>query len=210
MIQVYGHIDFSSLCADTQTYASSMVIQAGTFKLGPRDGTLSVRTARTGAAAKAGHDLLLHVTDWEATIEAAADPAQTSVGLVADATSLRVQEGTGGMQPLEEKDIASIHESIDADVLRKQDIAFRSTRVESADDGRMHVEGDLTLAGTSHPIGFDLVVSDDGRISGRAVVKQTDWDIKPYSILFGALKVADEVDVEIDAGPPPADAGQSR
>src|SRR5712691_4243496 len=131
-----------------------MAIQAGIYKLGPKDGTLSVRTARSGAAAKAGHDLLLHVTDWEATIEAAADPAQTTVALVADATSLRVREGTGGMQPLEEKDIASIHESIDTDVLKKQDIAFRSTRVESSDNGHMRLEGELTLAGASHPIEF--------------------------------------------------------
>ena len=210
MIQVYGHIEFSSLCADTQTYASRMALEAGKYRLGPEDGTLSVRTARSGAAAKAGHDLLLHVTDWEATIEGAADPAQMTVALHVDPTSLRVREGTGGMQELEEKDIASIHEAIDTDVLRKQDIAFRSTRVEPAGDGMIRVTGDLILAGASHPIAFDLVVADDGRISGRAVVKQTDWDVKPYSILFGALKVADEVEVEVDARLHTADPGQSR
>jgi polyisoprenoid-binding protein YceI len=187
-----------------------MAIQAGTYRLGPEDGTLSVKTGRSGAAAKAGHDLLLHVTGWEATVEATTDPAETSVALVADATSLRVREGTGGMQELEDKDTASIHEAIDTDVLKKQDIAFRSSRAELSDDGRIHLKGDLTLAGTSHPIEFDLVSADDGRISGRAVVKQTDWGIKPYSVLFGALKVADEVEVEVDAKLPTADPGQSR
>ena len=34
------------------------------------------------------------------------------------------------------------------------------------------------------------------------MVKQTDWGIKPYSALFGALKVADEVEVAIDAACP--------
>jgi len=72
------------------------------------------------------------------------------------------------------------------------------------------VSGDLSLAGASHPIEFDLVVADDGGISGRAVVKQTEWGIKPYSILFGALKVADEVEVEVDATLPTANPGQSR
>ncbi len=187
-----------------------MAIQAGTYKLGPEDGTLSVMTGRTGAAAKAGHDLLLHVTDWEATIEAVEGPAQTTVALDADATSLRVREGTGGMQELEEKDTASIQEAIDTDVLRKEDVAFRSTQVLSSDDGVLHVSGDLSLAGASHPIEFDLVVADDGGISGRAVVKQTEWGIKPYSILFGALKVADEVEVEVDATLPTANPGQSR
>ena len=32
-----------------------------------------------------------------------------------------------------------------------------------------------------------------------AAVKQTDWRIKPYSALFGTLKVADVVEVAIDA-----------
>jgi hypothetical protein len=29
------------------------------------------------------------------------------------------------------------------------------------------------------------------------VIRQTEWGIKPYSTLFGALKVADEVAVEV-------------
>ena len=46
-----------------------MSIPTGTYRLGPGNGTLSVRTGRVGAAAKAGHDLLLHVTVWQATLE---------------------------------------------------------------------------------------------------------------------------------------------
>ena len=34
------------------------------------------------------------------------------------------------------------------------------------------------------------------------MVKQTEWGMKPYTALFGTLKVADEVRVEIDAGLP--------
>jgi len=39
----------------------------------------------------------------------------------------------------------------------------------------------------------------DGALSGSAVIKQSDWGISPYSTLFGALKVADTVEVAIDA-----------
>ena len=181
-----------------------MPIHAGTYRLGPENGTLSVRTRRTGAAAKAGHDLLIHVTAWQATLEVGEDPAQTSIVLDADATSLRVREGTGGMQALGDDDKASIQQTIDDEVLKRQDIAFRSTAVETADDGdRLSVQGELTLVGESRPIAFDLTVDDDGKLAGSAVVKQTDWGITPYSTLFGALKVADEVEVEcIDAGLP--------
>jgi polyisoprenoid-binding protein YceI len=61
------------------------------------------------------------------------------------------------------------------------------------------VTGELELAGASHPIAFDLQLANDGRLTGRASVKQSDWGMKPYSVLFGTLKVADEVQVTIDA-----------
>ena len=180
-----------------------MSLEPGTHTFGPENGTLAVRTGRTGAAAKAGHDLLIHVTAWRATLEVGEDPAQTSIVLDADATSLRVREGTGGMQALGDDDKASIEQTIDDDVLKGQGIEFRSTAVQTAADGsRLSVQGELTLVGKACPIAFDLAVGADGRLSGRAVVKQTDWGITPYSTLFGALKVADEVEVAIDAGLP--------
>jgi len=180
-----------------------MPLAPGIYSLGPETGTLSVRTGRTGAAAKAGHDLLLHVTAWQATIEVGEDPAQTSIALHADAASLRVREGTGGMQALGDDDRASIQQTIDDEVLKRQGIAFRSTAVETGDDGgRMRVQGELTLADRPGPIAFDLVIDGQGTLTGSAVVKQTDWGITPYSTLFGALKVADEVAVAIEASLP--------
>ena len=178
-----------------------MSLKAGSYRLGPDDGTLCVRTRRTGAAAKAGHDLVIHVTAWKATLELGEDPADTSIELEADATSLRVREGKGGMQPLGDDDKANIQTTIDDDVLKRRAIAFRSTAVTGA-DGRLNVQGELTLAGTTRPLAFDLEVADDGRLTGVAIVKQTDWGMKPYSTLFGARKVADEVRVEIDAALP--------
>jgi polyisoprenoid-binding protein YceI len=173
------------------------VIPAGTHRLGPGNATLSVQTRRGGAAAKAGHDLELHVTAWEATLEAGEDPEATSVALSADATSLRVQKGTGGMQELGDDDKANIDQTIDDEVLKRRDIVFRSTRVGSTAGG-LSVEGDLTLADTTQPIAFDLAVGDDGTLSATAVVTQTRWNMKPYSALWGALKVLDEVEVRLE------------
>lgn len=181
-----------------------MAIPAGRYELGPESGTLSVRTGRTGAAAKAGHNLLLHVTAWQATLEVGEDPAQASIALTADAASLRVREGTGGMQALGDDDKASIEQTIDDEVLLRQPIAFRSTAVRASADGtRLHVEGELTLVGTTGPIAFDVEVGDGGALSGTAVVTQTAWGIAPYSALFGTLKVTDEVEVAIEAVLPP-------
>jgi polyisoprenoid-binding protein YceI len=167
------------------------------YELGPGDGTLSVRTGRTGTVAKAGHDLLLHVTRWQATLAVGEEPSLT---LDADATSLKVREGTGGMMALDDGDLANIEQTIDDDVLKRQDISFRSTRVERTADG-LSVTGDLTLRGTTKPIAFELELGD-GRVRGEAVVTQTAWGMKPYTALFGALKVADDVRVAIDCALP--------
>ena len=106
------------------------------------------------------------------------------------------------MQALGEDDKDSIRQTIDDDVLHGKGIEFRSTEVATdAEGGRISVRGELTLVGATRPVAFDLHVGADGSLRARALVKQTDWGIKPYSTLFGALKVADEVEVTLDAGP---------
>ena len=181
-------------------------IPAGTYTLGPGQGTLSLRTTRTGAAAKAGHDLLIHVTAWEATLEVGDDPAATQIALDADGASLRVREGTGGMQALGEDDRANIEKTIDDEILKRGAVTFRSTGAEAGPDGRLRVRGDLTLVGATQPIAVDLGMSGDGVVVATAVVTQSGWGMKPYSILFGTLKVVDEVDVRLEAALPAAGA----
>jgi hypothetical protein len=174
----------------------------GTYTLGPDNATLSVRTGRSGAAAKAGHDLLIEVTSWQAALEVGDDPAQTTITLDADGGSLRALEGTGGLQALGDDDKASISKTLDEEILKRQRIEFRSTDVQSGgDDGRLSVKGELKLLGNSAPIAFDLRVSADGELSASAVVKQSDWGMKPYSTLFGTLKVSDEVEVSLATSP---------
>jgi polyisoprenoid-binding protein YceI len=176
-----------------------MSIASGTHQLGPDDGTLSVRTGRTGAAAKAGHDLVIGVTSWQATLVVAEDPAAASVELSADPTSLRVIEGSGGMKALTDDDKANIEKTINDEVLEGREIGFRSSAVQpSAHGSGISVEGELTIGGESGPVAFDLAIGEDGDMKAGVVVKQSDWGIKPYSALFGTLKVVDEVEVVIE------------
>lgn len=170
-----------------------MAIQAGTYKFGPDNASLRVETGRSGAAAKAGHDLTIDVQSWSATLEVG---DSSSLELSADPTSLHVREGKGGMQALKDDDKADIRKTIDKDVLKKKDISFRSSSVEPAGDG-LSVSGDLEMGGKSKPVTFTL--SDNGgTLTGSATLKQSDWGIKPYSALFGALKVNDEVVVAVE------------
>jgi polyisoprenoid-binding protein YceI len=171
-----------------------MAIQPGAHKLGPDNATLRVKTGRSGAAAAAGHDLDIEVTSWEATLEGGDAP---SVTLTADATSLKVVAGKGGMKALTEDDKGDIKKSIDKDVLKSKAITFTSTSVED-NGGALAVKGDLEIAGKSAPAEFTLTVGDDGSVSGSTTLSQKSFGIKPYSALFGALKVNDDVEIVVD------------
>ncbi len=175
-----------------------MSITPGTYRLGPDTGTLSVKTGRSGAIAKVGHDLLIEVGAWTATAEIGADPDASALELSADSRSLTVREGTGGMNALDDDDLANITQTIDEEVLKGTAIVFRSRSVRSSGEGRLSAEGDLELWGSARPVAFDLSLDDDLHLSGEAVIKQTDWGVKPYTALFGTLKVADEVKILVD------------
>jgi polyisoprenoid-binding protein YceI len=177
-----------------------MAISEGTHRLGPDDATLEVRTYREGVAAKAGHDLIIDVTRWDATIEAAGEPAGWTIELNVDPRSLEVRDGVGGVKPLTDKDRGEIRKTIDSKVLGSHAIQFRSSDVRLADDGRrITVEGELSLAGSAQPLTVELALEPDGRVRGTIPVTQSHWGIKPYRGLMGALKVRDDVDVVIEA-----------
>lgn len=83
------------------------------------------------------------------------------------------------------------------DVKQYPDITFASTGIQSASAGRWTVSGQLTLHGTTKPITF-AVMQQDGRYRGTVLLKQSDFGIKPISIVGGTVKVKDELKVEFD------------
>jgi hypothetical protein len=159
--------------------------------LGPENGTLTVRTGKRGAAAKAGHNLVIEVRRWQASL------TPEAVELTADARSMRVVSGSGGISPLGADERNDIARTIEEEVLQGGSITYRSSSVVERPGG-YDVEGELDLLGVSRPLSFALSVDGD-HLTGSAQVKQTDWRMKPYSALFGTLKVADVVEVSIDA-----------
>jgi polyisoprenoid-binding protein YceI len=164
--------------------------------LGPADGTLMVKTYREGVAAKVGHDLVIEVTRWDATV------GEQGIELNADPRSLAVREGVRGVKPLTDGDREDIRGTIDKKVLGGQPISFRSTSVDQTGDGPLTITGELTIAGRTRPLSARLDVDADGRVTGTIPVTQSEWGIKPYRGLMGALKVRDEVEIVIDARAP--------
>jgi polyisoprenoid-binding protein YceI len=173
-----------------------MALAPDTHHFGPDNSSLQIRTYREGVAAKAGHDLIIAVTRWDATVEAAAE--QWSVTLNADPRSLEVRQGLRGVKPLTDRDRAEIVKTIDAKVLGGQPIQFRSSAVRLVDE-RIVLEGELSMAGVARPLTAQLTVADGPTISGTVSVLQSNWGIKPYRGLMGALKVRDEVEIVIEA-----------
>ena len=142
------------------------------MEFGPDNATLTVHTKRGGAAAKAGHDLTILVERWNATYE------DGDLVFEADSGSFRVVEGSGGAFSLGDEEKAAIAQTIDEEVLKGTPITYRG--------------GELTLNGVTRPMSFSFDGSE-----GHAEIKQTDFKIKPYSALFGTLKVADVIEVRV-------------
>jgi len=166
-----------------------MSIPEGSHTIGPSNGSLKVKTGREGAASKAGHDLTLGVNSWEATVEGGDSP---SIKLTADPSSIDVIKGEGGAKPLGDKDKADIKKSMDGKVLGSSQITFTSSEVT---DGQ--AKGELSIAGKSNEVSVPLNVSGD-KISGSVTLSQSDYGIKQFKALMGALKVKDEVTVEFE------------
>jgi polyisoprenoid-binding protein YceI len=164
-------------------------------ELGPADGSLVVQTYREGVAAKVGHDLVIDVTSWQATLD------EQRLRLSADPRSLRVREGHRGVKPLSDKDRDEIRKNIDDKVLRGQPISFAGT-VNRREDA-LDVDGELTLAGTTRPLRAPVQVAD-GRATATIALKQSEWGIKPYRGMMGALKVRDELEIVLDVQLPAA------
>lgn len=170
----------------------------GSYRLGPDSGRVIIKTGRAGLAARAGHDLTIEVTRWSATVTVpGGDVAAAEVSAELQLSSLAVLEGTGGAKPLSDKDRRDILNTA-GKILGGGTARFTSSRIIPAASGGA-IEGTLTLNGTAKPARLQVVSRGPGQYQGTATVRQTDHGITPYTGFFGALKLKDEVGVEVEA-----------
>ena len=178
-----------------------MAAITGSFRLGPDNGRVILRTSRVGLAALAGHDLNIEVTSWSARVQV---PGEEAGGVTAatvtaelDLGSLAVREGTGGAKPLTDRDRADIKKTISG-ILGDGQASFASSRIIRTGATGGAIEGTLTINGKSQPVRLQVSEPAPGRYRGSGTVVQTAYGIKPYVGFFGALKLKDEVGVEFD------------
>jgi polyisoprenoid-binding protein YceI len=173
-----------------------VALTSGSYGIGPDNGRLLLHTSRQGVAAKAGHDLTIEATRWSGVADVDVDrPDASHLTVSVEVAGLEVREGTGGVKPLTDKDRADIKRLINDKIL----VSERSPTIEfsSTDVSRDEVRGELAIAGQRRPALLRLTIDEStSTVTARAMVLQSEYGIKPYTGFFGALKVADAVDVE--------------
>lgn len=171
---------------------------ATVWHLGPADGQLLVKTGVAGAAAKMGHRLTIAMTSWQARVRWA-DGEPVAVEVTVDVDSLEVQRGDGGVTGLSgpEKVLARVNALKSLSAKQFPHIRFTSEAIGEVADG-YRLNGALEIHGESRGCVVDLHLRDAGdvwQMSCDVEVSQTDFGVTPYSMMFGALKVADDVTV---------------
>ncbi len=145
---------------------------------------------------------------------AAADNPQLEVGtLVFDMTSFDADSTEARKYiGLEEAIDASTRKQVNDNMLGKEVLDVRrfptatfvakKIRKLAANSARglpqYELEGDFTLHGTTQPVRFTVDIESVkgwNRIRGAFAILQTQFGIKPYSKMFGAIGVADKLDI---------------
>jgi polyisoprenoid-binding protein YceI len=176
-----------------------MAVHAGRNQLGPDRGRIILHTFRDGMAAQAGHDLTIEVGRWSGTLTVNEDQSPSGLEVQVDMGSLIVREGAGGLKPLTDRDRREIavtaRKTLGAD--RHPEASFSAAKFEPGADGGV-ISGTLTLAGAARPLRLEVRQTGPDRYHATTTVTQSQHGIKPYSGFFGALRVRDAVDVDVD------------
>ena len=152
-----------------------------------------------------GHRLTIAMRRWQATVNWAGGqpPRPLAAELVVETDSLEVLIGEGGVKGLSaaEKALARSNALKSLNVGRFPEIRFSADVIGKTDDG-YRLSGALQIRGKSRLHVIALRTDDLGdswRMSAESTVRQSDYGIKPYSLLMGSVRVADDVTVSFTA-----------
>lgn len=149
-----------------------------------------------------GHRLTIAMTRWRATVNWA-NSRPVSAELVVEADSLEVLRGDGGVKGLSgtEKALARSNALKSLSANQFPEITYIADAIEEADDG-YRLTGTLGIRGKSRDHVIEVHTEDLGdswRMSVESTIRQSDYGIKPYSLLMGSVQVADEVSLTLSA-----------
>ncbi|MDF1665085.1 MAG: YceI family protein [Planctomycetota bacterium] len=156
---------------------------------------------KAGIASGFAHDHIMSVEDFKGqVVYDEKDPSKSNVFIRVEAKSLKVLD-----PKVKAADKRKIKKSMDSDevlnVKKYPKITFKSTKVEvkKAAGNVLKVTGKMSLCGQTKTISFPVKIERKGGklvASGAFKLRQTEFGMKPYSALLGAIKVKDLVDVK--------------
>jgi len=153
--------------------------------------TLTIHVGKTGAFSGLGHEHEVRAPIQRGTADIGSHP---SVEIRVDARALRVID-----KDASEKERAEVQQTmLGPEVLDSeshQEVVFKSTGAESGGQGKWTLRGNLTLRGQTRPVTVQVTLKD-GRYTGEATVKQTDFGIKPPG--KAGIRAKDELRIEFD------------
>jgi hypothetical protein len=153
--------------------------------------TLTIHVGKTGAFSGLGHEHEVRAPIHSGTADIGSRP---TVEIHVNASELRVID-----KDASDKERAEVQKTmVGPEVLnseRHPEIVFKSTNAEPTGQGRWTLHGNLTLCGQTRPVTVQVTLKD-GRYTGEATVRQTDFGIKPPG-KFG-VRAKDEVRIEFD------------
>jgi polyisoprenoid-binding protein YceI len=203
---IYRFLSFAEEAGLSARYIRPVTAKAWT--LNASDGQLLVHTGVTGRAARMGHRLTIAMNSWLATVRwSSGEPAEAELTVEVD--SLRVLGGEGGLKALSgpEKTLAQSNALRVLDAGRFPQIRFHASDIGGVEGG-YRLAGMLEIHGVTRECEIGLRVEDLGeawRLTCEAAVRQSDFGIKPYSMLMGSMKVVDTVTVSFTAKAPKED-----
>ena len=171
------------------------------FRVDSKNSLVVMEVRRSGSLARLGHDHVVashDVKGYAVPADGRADLYVALAQLVVDEPALRTEAGFQ-TQP-SESDIAGTRSNMLNSVLEAERFPFALIRVSGVDarnaSGPINVA--ITLHGTTRtpvvPAQVDIS-GDQLTVSGRFSIDQTDFGITPYSLLGGAIAVANRVDL---------------
>jgi polyisoprenoid-binding protein YceI len=180
-----------SVLAVVASLVCLLSVSAQQHNIDTEKSTLTIHVGKAGVFSSLGHEHEVRAPIQSGTADTGAHPG---VEIRVDARALRVMD-----KDVSESERAEVQKTmLGPEVLDSEnhrEIVFKSTSTEPAGQGRWTLRGNLTLHGQTRPVTVNVTLKD-GRYTGEAKVKLTDFGMKPPGKM--GVRAKDEVKVEFD------------
>lgn len=160
----------------------------------PRNATAEVLTFKEGLLSPIAHDLRIRVQRFEVTVEGGEVRGDFDLGSLVVICARK--DGVDEPGTLSDDDKRKIRDTMQTEVLHVQRYPETHFEADLNDVRDGVVTGELELHGEERAVRA-RVAEESGGVRVSVDVHQPDFGIKPYSAMFGTLRVREDVVIEV-------------